>query len=142
MMKSQIEAEELLQKSFIDVFLKIDGFRFESSPGAWIKRIVINNCINELKKKKLSIVELDSKAYQLSEKVEEPPKGLDMMIVKEALNELPDGYRMVFSLYLIEGYNHQEIAQILNITEATSKSQYSRAKNRMKAIIKDKMKEA
>ena len=136
MVKEPLDAEDLLQNSFVDVFTKLHSFKQESTIGAWIKRIVINNCINFIKKKRLEIVALNENydpAIQLQEEI--PDTALNVNGINEALLQLPDGYRMVFTLYLIEGYDHGEIETILNITEATSKSQYSRAKKKLKHIL-------
>ena len=140
MVKHEADAEDLLQNSFVDVFTKLHTFRYQSSVGAWIKRIVINNCINFLKRKRVFFEELDVRhdALQVSEDPFPSDKGLDLETVKRALMDLPDGYRTVFSLYLLEGYDHKEIAGILGVTEATSKSQYSRAKQKLRAIITSK----
>ena len=138
MVKKPLDAEDLLQNSFVDVFTKLHSFKQESTIGAWIKRIVINNCINFMKKKRLEIVALNDNydpAIQLQEEI--PDTALNVNGIHEALLQLPDGYRMVFTLYLMEGYDHGEIATILNITEATSKSQYSRAKKKLKHILRN-----
>ena len=136
MLQNEADAEDLLQNSFIDVFTKIKEFRFESSIGAWIKRIVINNCINFLNKKRLQTVEIgerdlpdegddtDWEAVQLSAKR-----------IQNAIQTLPQGYRVVLNLYLLEGYDLQEIGEMLNITPSTSKSQYSRAKRKLKEAL-------
>ncbi|MEM1321988.1 MAG: RNA polymerase sigma factor [Bacteroidota bacterium] len=136
MVRNELDAEDLLQNSFVDIFTKLNTFRFQSSIGAWIKRIVVNNCINFLKKKRLIFDELNS---QLAEPVEEP-QGDESPIysveaIKEAIYQLPDGYRVVFNLYSMEGYDHQEIADILSISVATSKSQYSRAKQKLRGLL-------
>ena len=127
----------MLQEAFTEAFIKLDSFRFESTFGAWLKRIVINKCINTLKKKKADLV--------FSENIPEPEsvQGNDTvetheLKVKEilsALEKLPHGYRVIFSLYMLEGYDHSEIAQILGIAESTSKSQYSRAKIKIKELL-------
>lgn len=141
MLNDQEDAEDLLQQSFIDVFLKLDSFRFESSIGAWIKRIVVNNCINFLKKRRLTIQSLDDERMGgISENPDDDlhESHLSVQEVKKAIAKLPDGYRVVFTLYLFEGYDHKEIADILNITEATSKSQYSRAKKKLRELLSDR----
>ncbi len=139
MVKSEWDAEDILQNSFVDVFSKLHTFKFQSSVGAWIKRIVINNCINHLKKNRIFFEELAPKHSQtLEEEPDIPDHTMNVNLIREAIRELPDGYRVVFSLYLIEGYDHKEIAQILNVTEATSKSQYSRARRKIKDIIQTK----
>lgn len=137
MVKNEMDAEDILQTSFIDVFTKLDTFQFQSSVGAWIKRIVLNNCINFLKRSRMQWQELDDKLFNLKEeeKPDEEHIGLTVERVNRALFELPDGYRVVFSLYMLEGYDHKEIAEILSITEATSKSQFSRAKSRLRELL-------
>ncbi|MEL6922636.1 MAG: RNA polymerase sigma factor [Bacteroidota bacterium] len=136
MTRNEHDAEDLLQHSFMDVYSKLHTFRYQSSIGAWIKRIVVNNCINFLKKRRLQIEELtDRNAKEHFEEKEqrEAPHSIDA--INKAIFKLPDGYRIVFSLYLLEGYDHKEIASILNISEATSKSQFSRAKKKLKEIL-------
>lgn len=140
MLNNDLDAEDVLQHSFVDVFSKLESFRYESSIGAWIKRIVVNNCINYLKRSRLRFEELDDKHQRIEEDAHEhhDMPGLSVEVVKKALATLPDGYRVVFSLYLLEGYDHEEIAEILNISEATSKSQLHRAKKRLREIIESK----
>jgi RNA polymerase sigma-70 factor (ECF subfamily) len=96
----------------------------------------VNNCINFLKKRRLYFEEIDERAAGREDTIteEEEPK-LSVQAVNEALFRLPDGYRVVFSLYQMEGYDHQEIAGILNISEQTSKSQYSRARKKLKELL-------
>lgn len=143
MVKSQPDAEDILQESFMDVFGKLSTFQYQSSIGAWIKRIVINNCINHLKRKRLLIVELNDGHYNQYEPIIENDlslKAYNVDMVRKAIMQLPNGYRVVFSLYALEGYDHKEIAQILGVSEATSKSQYSRAKVKLKEIVKKQTK--
>ena len=140
MVRNEQDAEDLLQNSFLDVFSKLHTFRFQSSVGAWIKRITVNNCINHLKRNRLFFEELEERHVEVpakaeQEEMDEPPLGLDVESVKKAVYGLPDGYRAVFTLYLFEGYDHKEIASILEITEATSKSQYSRARKKLKELL-------
>lgn len=138
MLNSLEEAEDLLQESFAEAFNKLESFRFESTFGAWIKRIVVNRCINHLKKRKADLYYTDNlpenKGMNADDDTEQ--SELDVKKIKKAMELLPDGYRVVFSLYLIEGYDHSEIAQIMDISESTSKSQFSRAKHKIKEIIK------
>lgn len=135
MVQNTHDAEDLLQSTFVEVFTKLDTFRFESSVGAWIKRITVNKCINFLKSRRLTFQELTP----YNEGAEEPEPSSEMPYsverINHAINELPDGYRMVFTLYAMEGYDHEEIGDILGITEATSKSQYSRAKSKLRDML-------
>lgn len=136
MVKNGDEANDMLQNSFIDVFKNIDSFRYQASFGAWMKRIVINNCINFLRKRKLDQVTLQEGYHDRAEEPEPLPKGISIDAVKRALMDLPHGYRAIFSLYAMEGYDHSEIAEILDISESTSKSQYSRAKMKLRQMLK------
>lgn len=140
MLGHEAEAEDLLQRSFLDVFTKLHTFRYESSVGAWIKRVVINNCINHLKKRRLEIEELEEgRNYGRSELpayvLETPDYPVSVACVKRAIETLPDGYRVVLSMYLLEGFDHEEIAKYLDISVSTSKSQYSRAKKKLREIV-------
>ncbi len=135
MMKKREDAEDALQDAFVDVFRKLDTFRFESTLGAWIKRIVVNNCLNLLKKRKDFMVQLEN-APELSTE-EEHVKDFDeqqykVNLIKKAIQLLPSGYRVICSLYLFEGFDHQEIANLLDISVSTSKSQLHRAKIKLR----------
>lgn len=136
MMNNQTEAEDMLQEVFTEAFTKLDSFRFESTFGAWLKRIAVNKCINEIKRRKadLKFVE-DMGVFNDREDSEEIRAELNVKDIKRAMEQLPDGSRMIFSLYLLEGYDHREISQILNVSESNSKSQYMRAKRRVKEIL-------
>jgi RNA polymerase sigma-70 factor (ECF subfamily) len=137
MLRNDMDAEDLLQNSFVDIYGKINTFRFQSSIGAWIKRIVINNCINFLKKRRLEIVSLEHQHDDRWDEPEPTDSNLSLKVkdVKSAISQLPDGYRVVFNLYTLEGYDHKEIAEILDVSEATSKSQYSRAKKKLREML-------
>lgn len=137
MMNNVAEAEDVLQEAFCEAFRRLDSFRFESTFGAWIKRIVINKCINELKRKKIEL-EYGDQVYQVEISNDEQLEDNTFQIekIKRAMGLLPDGYRVVFSLYLLEGYDHQEISEILGISVSTSKSQLARAKKKLIEIIK------
>lgn len=131
------DAEDVLQNAFVDVFTHLEAFRYESSIGAWIKRIVVNHSINHLKKKKMLLEELQEKHYDHSDVQEDDAATTTLSIpsILRAIEQLSDGYRTVFSLYSLEGYDHDEIAEILGISEQTSKSQYHRAKLRLKQLL-------
>jgi RNA polymerase sigma-70 factor (ECF subfamily) len=140
MLNSREEAEDLLQESFTDAFMKLNSFRYESSFGAWLKRIVINKCINAINKKKVDLVYPENTVEMNADNEDEADDAgmeLDVLRIHRAVEELPDGYRVIFSLYALEGYDHGEISQIMNISESTSKSQYLRAKQKIKEILKE-----
>ncbi len=134
--KIKEDAEDLIQDSFVDAFKHLTSFRYESSFGAWLKRIVINKSINYLKLKKIPLTSLDEYDYHITE--EEIPvdeTALDVTKIKKGIEALPSGYQQIINLYLIEGYDHREIGEILGITSSTSKSQYHRAKKKLVALI-------
>ena len=135
MLQNAHDAEDMLQSVFVEVFTKMDTFRYESSIGAWIKRITINKCINFLKSKKMIIQELTPGFDAAPEPEPDREPAFSVDTIRNAVNKLPDGYRVVFSLYAFEGYDHEEIAGILGISEATSKSQYSRAKAKLRTML-------
>lgn len=135
MVQNPHDAEDLLQSIFIEVFSKLDSFRYESSVGAWIKRITVNKSINFLKSRRLALTELTPYNDRAEEQAPDPEPLYSVERIHRAIGELPDGYRVVFSLYAVEGYDHEEIAQVLGITEATSKSQYSRAKAKLRDML-------
>ncbi|MBN1118887.1 MAG: sigma-70 family RNA polymerase sigma factor [Bacteroidales bacterium] len=138
MLNSFEEAEDLLQEAFTDAFNKLESFRYESSFGAWLKRIVVNKCINHVKKRKADLVITDDLPENPNQDDSTDFDTVEMEVKKvhKAMELLPEGYRVIFSLYLIEGYDHSEIAEIMGITESTSKSQFSRAKVKIKELIK------
>lgn len=127
------DAEDILQDTFVDCFRNINSFRFESTFGAWLKRIVINKCINHLQKKKIDLSLTDNIPENIYE--EEDETVYDISKIIKGIEMLPDGYRVILTLYLMEGYDHSEIAQIMGITESTSKSQYSRAKEKLRSQL-------
>ena len=131
------DAEDILQESFVEAFKFIHEFRGDSSFGAWLKRIVVNRSINNLKKRRLTLFEQvpDTEIFEPDASAEDDVQ-YEVKKVHSAMLALPPGYRLVLSLYLLEGYDHAEIAQIMNITESTSKSQYNRAKAKLKAQLK------
>lgn len=141
MMHSREEAEDMLQEAFSEAFITLDRFRFESTFGTWLKRIVINKCINEIKRKKTDLKFSDDMGHYEERYVEEEDSlpNLNIELVKEAMNKLPEGGRVIFQLYLLEGYDHREIAQILGVSESNSKSQFMRAKNKIREILKDRI---
>lgn len=130
------DAEDMLQETFIECFRCIDSFRFESTFGAWLKRIMVNKCINHIKRKKIDLTLSETLPVVIEEEYEEVI--YDTAKIFKGIELLPDGYRIILTLYLLEGYDHGEISQILGITESTSKSQYSRAKEKLRSILSKK----
>jgi RNA polymerase sigma factor (sigma-70 family) len=137
LLNNREDAEDMLQEVFSYAFSKISGFRFESSFGAWLKQITVNTCINKLKKKRaeLKFVEDIEIFDEPEQEQEEKDIQYEVKKVIKAMESLPEGFRIVFSLYLLEGYDHTEISQILGISESTSKTQYLRAKKKIKELL-------
>ncbi|MDP3463499.1 MAG: RNA polymerase sigma factor [Bacteroidales bacterium] len=136
MMPGVEDAEDMLQESFAEAFRRLHTFRFESTFGAWLKRIVINRCINEMRRRKADLKYFeDMHLFEGKPEEEVEETGLSVDKVRMAMKELPNGSRMIFSLYLLEGYDHLEIAEILNISVSNSKSQYMRARQKVKELL-------
>ena len=138
MMNSREEAEDMLQEGFSDAFRKLGSFRYESTFGAWLKRIVINNCINENNRRKANLEFFEDMHLFEGEKESQDElyeNRLNVANIKKAMEHLPKGSKLIFSLYLLEGYDHVEIAQILNISQSNSKSQYMRARRKVKEVL-------
>ena len=137
--KDPMEAEDVMQEAFLAAFRNIDSFRGEVSFGSWLKRIVVNRSLDVLKKKSLDLEPLeegrtiidtdDSDEYEANYKVEQ---------VKKAIALLPDSYRVLLTLHLIEGYDHEEIAQIMEMSNAAVRTGYSRARKRLQELLETK----
>ena len=135
-------AEDVVQEGFIKVFENLERFNYKSSLGAWIRRIMVNTAIDKIRKnKKNPILSKKDEDFKLAgeNKIEiDEEKLYQEMKVQEALKaiqQLSPKYRMVFNLYVIEDYSHKEIAEMLGISEGTSKSNLSKAKNNLKKIL-------
>jgi RNA polymerase sigma factor (sigma-70 family) len=129
------EAEDVLQEAFISAFRNLNYYRGEATFGSWLKRIVVNKAINVLKKRRTEPFP-EGEEFDVvdgSEDSLEFPYSVDQ--VKKAIASLPDGYRSVLSLYLLEGYDHAEIGEILGISESTSKSQFNRSKKKLISLL-------
>lgn len=130
------DAEDMLQEGFIKVFSQIHTFRNQGAFEGWIRRIVVHTCINHLKKNKRfneSVDIIHANSIQVRE--ETVPSIVQAKQIVECIRLLPMGYRTVLNLYAIEGYTHKEIAEMLDIEESTSRSQYTRAKQMLEDIL-------
>ncbi|PST85155.1 RNA polymerase subunit sigma-24 [Pedobacter yulinensis] len=134
-LNDEAEAEDVLQEAFLDAFTRIGDFRQETTFGLWLKQIVINRSINYLRKRKVELVSVDEVDLPAEEAADGEYEQLQADAVRKAMMLLPDGYRVVLSLYLLEGYDHEEIAHILQISEVTSRSQYMRGKKKLVEIL-------
>jgi len=130
------EAEDVMQEAFLKAFTKIDTYKGEVSFGAWLKKIVINRSLDYLKKRKVKFEEINERTNKIIDYQMET-KEVNVKVIKDAIQKLPDGYRIVLSLYLIEGYDHEEISEILEISNSNSRTQFLRAKNKLREILKD-----
>jgi len=130
-------AEDIMQESFLTAFRKLSTYSGEVSFGAWLKRIVINRSLDYLRKRKVVFEELHDD-FQVTD--EEGPEVDQITVeeVKTAISALPDGYRTVLSLVLIEGYDHEAVSKMLGIRNVSSRTQYSRAKKRLKELLIEK----
>ena len=137
--KDSMEAEDIVQEAFIRAFTKLNQYKAEVTFGAWLKRIVVNKAIDHLKAKKQHMQDLDEVHLKVVDSSYEDEWLVDDTIsidnVKEAIEKLPDKYRYVVMLYLIEGYDHQEISEILHISEVASRTQLSRGKSKLKELL-------
>jgi len=138
MVTNQLDAEDIIQESFIKAFNNLDSFRGDSSFGSWLKRIVINQSLTFLRSKKQEPEDLSSLQIAVPEEEENVPE-INPKMVHESIKTLPEKARVVLNLYLLEGYRHKEIAEILNISESTSKSQYLRAKQLLQVKLKKEL---
>jgi len=138
-LKDANDAEDIVQEAFIKAFAKLNQYKAEVTFGAWLKRIVINKSINFLKSKKQQLVELNEVHLKVIDTTNNDKWLVDDAItldeIKEAIDKLPEKYKYVVMLYLIEGYNHQEVSEILNITEAASRTQLSRGKTKLQELL-------
>ncbi len=140
--KDSMEAEDIVQESFIKAFKRLEQFKAEVTFGAWLKRIVINTSIDTLKAKKQRLVELEDVHLKVVDTDVNDSWMVDDSIsidnIKIAIESLPEKYKYVLMLFLIEGYDHQEISEILNISQVASRTQLSRGKVKLQELLKDK----
>jgi RNA polymerase sigma-70 factor (ECF subfamily) len=135
-MKKTEESEDVLQDSFVKIFSKLSDFKYEGVLEGWIRRIVVNSCLDQIRKNSKFLNDLQ--AEEVEYKLEQNSFIAENLMAEDLMNliqRMPDGYRIVFNMFAIEGYSHQEIAAQLGITESTSKSQYLRAR----AYLRDRI---
>lgn len=138
-LKNSDDAEDVLQESFIKAFQRIDQFKGEVTFGAWLKRIVVNRSIDFLKSKHQKTEELNEGYLHLAQDKDWTVEdGITIEEVKIAIEELPDKYKYVVKLFLLEGYDHNEISQILEISDTASRTRLLRGKVRLKETLKDR----
>ncbi len=131
------EAEDALQEAFLNAFQHLPYFKGDSTFGNWLKKIVINQALATLRKKRVEWISIEEHDFVEEDDTEQQERTFQVETIRNAIQHLPEGYRVVLSLYLLEGYDHQEISEILGISESTSKSQYSRARQKLMQLIKN-----
>jgi RNA polymerase sigma factor (sigma-70 family) len=134
------EAEDILQEAFIKAFQNISAFDSLGGFGGWLKKVVVNRSIDAVRRKKPVISDIDIPESVDEEDDAEEEAEYDMETVRKCVQQLPDGYRLVLTLFLFEDFTHKEIAAMLNISESTSKSQYMRARNKLARLIQENSK--
>ncbi|WP_165731512.1 RNA polymerase sigma factor [Polaribacter sp. 20A6] len=138
-LKNEEEAKDAMQDAFLKAFLSLDTFKEDTSFGSWLKRIVINTCIDTLKKKNIETVSLENYPLEI---LDDTDWNFDIKINKEeilkAIEKLTIKYQLVVKLYLIEGYDHSEISKILEIPEKTSRTHLRRGKLALRNLLKVK----
>jgi RNA polymerase sigma-70 factor (ECF subfamily) len=122
------EAEDVLQDAFVRVFNKLDQFRGEGDLGAWIRRIVVNCALNNLKRKHPKTLSWEDQPETEHPPAEDPSITIQAKELANLIRELPEGYRIVFNLHAIEGYTHEEIGRMMGIRTVSSRTQYMRAR--------------
>jgi RNA polymerase sigma factor (sigma-70 family) len=134
------EAEDIMQEGFLQAFLRIHSYTGQGSFGSWLKRIMINKSLDAIRKRK-NLVSLEDETLEIPDIPEENKEDeirLQIAEVKEAINELPEEYRVIINLFLLEGYHHEEISEILHITNNLSRTRFVRAKQKVLKILKEK----
>ena len=132
------DAEDILQDAFYLAYVNIKKLKKMESFGAWLKTIVVNQCILHLRKK-IHFVDIEQNTLNIEEETDAWMDDLSMSEINRKIQQLPDGCRIIFNLYLLENYSHKQIAERLEISESTSKSQYHRAKSILKSQLKKKL---
>ncbi len=134
--ESSDDAEDVLMESFYKIFQKISDYREEGSFEGWMKRIVVNDCLMFLRKRKNTFLTVELGTYEIPDASEEDVDvPFSFEDINRLLDKLPTGYRTVFNLYVFEDLKHREIAELLGISIHTSKSQYILAKNRIISML-------
>ena len=137
MTSNKQDAEDVLQDAFFQAYVNIKKLKSIDSFGAWLKKIVINQCLKFLKSRIL-FMDIDSVTQEDENISDDDINEYSMQQINQEIQELPDGCRIIFNLFLLENYSHKEIAAMLNISESTSKSQYQRARKLLQKRLKSK----
>jgi len=138
---SSAEAEDVMQDAFLSAFNNIDNYRGEVSFGAWLKRIVVNRSLDVLRRRREMLLDVDESFANLPDNDSLQLDTVDTTkaaaLIRDVIMNMPDNYRVLLSLYLLEGYTHDEIAQILGMTDVAVRTGYSRAKKKLQETLKN-----
>ena len=139
-LNNSFDAEDMMQESFLIAFTKLSTFKGEVTFGAWLKRIVINKCLTQLKKNN-RFEEVKMEVYREEQVNDDISIGSDLKpkFILDAMNNLKDNYRIALNLHLIEGYDYEEISEIMNISYENSRTTISRAKSKLRKVLADEM---
>lgn len=137
MTSNKQDAEDVLQDAFFQAYVNIEKLKSIDSFGAWIRKIVINQNLKFLKSRIL-FMDIEKADHEDQDVSEDEVSDYSMDQINKEILELPDGCRIIFNLFLLENYSHREIAEMLNISESTSKSQYQRARRLLQKQLKSK----
>lgn len=142
MVNDRDDADDILQDSFISAFRNLKSYRADAPFGAWMKRIVVNKSITFIKKSRGMMVPLEDNLAEVADDNSHDFSEDQLRVnrIREGIKLLPDGFRTVLTMYLLEGFDHKEISDVLGISESTSKSQYLRAKKKLSSIMQDQVK--
>ncbi|RMA57939.1 RNA polymerase sigma factor [Ulvibacter antarcticus] len=137
-MKDTAVAEDAMQEAFIKAFRKINQFKGDVTFGAWLKRIVINTCLDTIKSKKIVAEPINEEVVHIAEEESNWSVSDETTVteIKDAIEKLPENYKVVVQLFLLEGYDHQEISEVLGISESASRTNLHRGKRQLKETLK------
>ncbi len=137
-MKETAAAEDAMQEAFIKAFQKLNQFKGDVTFGAWLKRIVINTCLDSIKSNKIDTEDISESVFEIVQDDDDwnVPDETTISEINMAIEKLPDNYRSVVKLFLLEGYDHNEISGILSISESVSRTNLHRGKTMLKQTLK------
>ncbi len=143
LLNDSLEAEDVMQEAFLSAFKNLHTYKEEVSFGAWLKKIVVNRSLDVLKKRRIDQEPIDERRLAVTEVSDDDVLDETMQKVaevKQVISQLPENYRVLITLHLLEGYDHEEISEILGMTNANVRTTYSRARKRLQEMLTDKKK--
>ncbi|PKP09419.1 MAG: RNA polymerase [Bacteroidetes bacterium HGW-Bacteroidetes-4] len=143
LLNDSLEAEDVMQEAFLSAFKNLHSYKEEVSFGAWLKKIVVNRSLDVLKKRRIDQEPIDEKRLAVAEETDSEvwdETEQKVAEVKQVIAQLPENYRVLITLHLLEGFDHDEISEILGMTNANVRTTYSRARKRLQEMLTDKKK--